>query len=85
MKFSVNILLKIVILVTIVIPPDTCQKQTSMNETLTDEISTNETSINRRGLLKATQYSIIYVPDKNVAPCAEGQRQDHFGRCRKII
>lgn len=84
MKFHVNILLNIVIL-TIVIPPDTCQKQTSMNETLTDETFTNETSINGKDLLKAIQYSIIYVPDKNVAPCAEGQRQDRFGRCRKII
>lgn len=43
MKFHVNILLKIVILATIVIPPETCQEQTSMNETLIDETSSNET------------------------------------------
>jgi len=80
-----------VILVTIVIPRDTCQEQTSMDETLTDETSTNETStnetsINKSGLLpKIIQFSIIYVPDKNVEPCEEGQRKDHFGKCRRVF
>lgn len=86
MKFYVNILLTIVVLVTIVIPPDTCQKQTSMDETLTNETSTNETSINEKDLLRAGfQFSILNFLDKNVTPCAEGQKKDSHGKCREIL
>lgn len=87
MKFRVNILLKCVILATIVIlpeGPEACQEQMSMNETLTDETSTNETS--SEGLvLEVIPYSILYVPDKDVAPCADGQKKDSHGNCRKIL
>jgi len=92
MKFHVNILLKIVILLTIVIPPETCQEETSMNETLIDEISSNETSSNETSdegpVLDVIPYSIFYFPDKDVESswdCEEGRKKDTHGKCRKIL
>lgn len=82
MKFYVNLFLIIVILAATIISPKACQEQTSMDETLTNKTSTNETI----PLIESIQESIIVIPDRSIfTSCPEGQKKDHHGQCRQVI